>query len=364
MKKNAKNTLVWAIIALIALTAAASAEVRVSGVIDRETRWKAEDGPFIIESDLLIVRRVNLTIAPGTRIIIKNADNGKGHPDQFDRADSSLISIRVLGSITSIGRRNNPITFEAETSGLVGYNWRGIILDGADAENSEIAFTEITGATTGITLQNTNILIRNNAIENCNIGIHAMNGGAPRIFNNMITTCFTAGIKVEKSNPQILNNIIAFNNNLGLWCDNSSKITFKYNCVFGNTDNNFLNCDPELGRLTRAVRGKDSTDIHGNIISDPVFIGSAAEAKAIEIDISLQTDSSRVRNTRLLSIPNLQFSSPRPPMEATIIGSENRQLSKKYSPCVEAGDPGGTFKNANGSRNTIGPSGGPDFMAR
>jgi parallel beta-helix repeat protein len=362
MGMNAKNTFVLAMAVLLALSARVSAETRVSGIIDRETRWKAEDGPFIVVGDILITRRANLTIAPGTRIIVKSKDTGTASIEQFDKADSGLVSIRVQGSITSVGRRNNPIIFEPERSELAGFIWRGIILDGADAQNTEIAFTEISGATTGLTIRNTSPLIRNSAFENCNIGIHAMHGGTPRIHNNLITTCFTAGIKVERSNPQILNNLIVFNNNLGLWCDNSSRITFKHNNVFGNTDRNFLDCEPELGRLTRAVKGRDSTDAHGNITADPIFVGSPAEARAIELDINLQTDSSRVRNTRLLNIPNLQFGTPQR-QEPTILGSESRQLSK-YSPCINAGDPGGAFRNADGSRNTIGPSGGPDFVGR
>jgi len=356
---NSKRRFTLAAAALLALCAWASAETRVSGVIDREVRWKAEDGPFIVESDLLISKRGNLYIAPGTRVIIRSKDTLGSTLAQFDKADSSLISIRVQGSLNAVGRRSNPIIFDPERFDLTGYTWRGIILDGADPQNTQIAFTEISGATTALTIRNSNALIRNNAIENNNIGIHTIQGGAPRIHNNLITSCFTAGIKVERSNPEILNNIIAFNNNLGLWCDNSSKITFKHNCVFGNTDGNFLDCDPELGKLTRQVKRRDSTDVHNNIIADPIFAGSAAEARAIELDITLQTDSSKVKNTRLLHLPNLQFGT-KPRRETTNMGSEGRQLSK-YSPCANAGDPGWSFKNADGTRNTIGMTGGPDL---
>jgi len=356
---SVKSTFVLMFAALAALAAPGFGETRVSGVIDRETRWKAEDGPFIVEGDILITRRGNLFIAPGTRIIIKNSDTKNADIPQFDRADSGLISFRVQGSMSCVGRRNNPIVFEPERSEHIGFTWRGIILDAADAPNVEIAFTEVSGATTALTIRNTSALIRNCAFENSNIGIHAVHGGAPRIHNNLIASCFTAGIKVERSNPQIVNNIIAFNSNLGLWCDNNSRITFRHNSVFGNTDGDFLDCEPTFGKLTRAVKDRDSTDHYGNIIADPVFVGSPAEARAIELDVSLQTDSARVRNTRLLNIPNLQFGTP-PRKVPTVLGSEGRQLSVKYSPCVNAGDPGGAFRNVDGSRNTIGPSGGPD----
>ncbi|MDR2577523.1 MAG: right-handed parallel beta-helix repeat-containing protein [Chitinispirillales bacterium] len=349
-------------VTFLALAAPASGEQRVSGVITRETRWKAEDGPFILEGDLLIARGATLVIAPGAEIIIKADAQKRFLAAPFDRADSTLVSIRVQGAINSVGRRNNPITFRPENPALTNFAWRGIILDEADSRHSEIAFTQISGAAVAITARNTNTLIRNSAFENCNIGILALQGGSPRIHNNLITSNFTAGIKIERSNPHILNNIIVFNSNWGMWCDNSSRITFRYNCIFGNGDGNFFDCDPELGKITRGGRNRDSTDANGNIVMDPVFTGSAAEARAREIDINLQTDTSQVRDRRLLHLPNFQFGPPRF-IDPTQIGAEGRQLSG-YSPCINAGDPAGKFKNVDGTRNTMGPGGGPDFWGR
>jgi len=350
------------ICAAAALFFQAFGERPVSGIIDRETRWKAEEGPFIIEGDLLITKMANLVIAPGTQIIIKSDAKKAFLAAPFDKVDSAMVSIRVFGSISCVGRRSNPIIIRPEITELAKYSWYGIILDEADSRYTEIAFTEISGAAAAVTVKNSTPMIRNNALENSNIGIRCVGGGMPKIYNNLISSCFTAGIKIEKSNPQIFNNIIAFNNNSGLWGDNKSKVAFKYNCVFGNTDRNFFECDPDLGKLTKAVKDKDSTDANGNIVADPVFIGSAAEAKAIEIDIMLKTDSAKVENKKILNLPNLPFGKPKY-KEVTKIGSETRQLSK-YSPCINAGDPGGSFKNVDGSRNTMGPIGGQDFLSK
>ena len=356
-----KTALLLIALALAALPPAAAGEKRVSGYIERETRWKAEEGPFIIEGDLLVRSYANLVIAPGTKIIIaaQTAPKSSFLAPPLDRADSSLVSIRIQGGFNCVGKRDNPITFEPEISGLANYAWRGIILDKSDNTFTEIAFTNISGAATGVTVRNASPILRNNAIENCNIGIQCVEGIAPRVYNNLITNCFTAAIKIERSNPQILNNIIVFNNNVGLWCDNKSKITFKYNCVYGNGDGNFLDCDPELGR---SAKNKDSTDAMNNIIKNPVFAGSQAESRAIELDINLPTDSSKVKNTKLLSIPKFQFG-PKVQIPDTKVGSESTRLSK-YSPCINTGDPGGAFKNADGTRNTMGPAGGQDFFAK
>jgi hypothetical protein len=348
---------------LMALSALAFGEKRVSGVIERETRWKAEDGPYIIEGDLLIAKRGNLIIAPGTQIIIKTGGAKEAFlAPPFDRADSTLLSIRVQGAMSCAGRRSTPITITPDTVGLADFSWRGIIIDGADGSFTEIAFTEIVGAATAVTVNKSSPLIRNNIIENCNTGVLCIAGGEPKIYNNQITSCFAAGIKIERSNPIIANNIIAFNSNIGIFGDNKSKITVKYNCVFGNIDGNFLDCDPELGKTVKSKKNKDSTDTKNNLVTDPVFVGSPAEAKAIEIDITLQTDSSKVKDKKLLHIPKFDFSKPRL-KESTVMGGENRQLSK-YSPCVHTGDPGAAFQNVDGSRNTMGPTGGQDFFSK
>lgn len=357
MKKNLVLSVVCA-----AIVSQAYGEQRVSGIIDGETRWKAEDGPYIVEGDLLVKRMANLVITAGAKIIIAGGAKTTFLTRPFDSADSTLLSIRVQGSISCVGRRSAPIVFTPDTTKLADYSWRGIILDGADSRYTEISFAEISGAVTAITVKNSSPLLRNNALENSNIGIHCVEGGKPKIYNNLISGCFTAGIKVEASNPQIVNNIIAFNNNVGVWGDDKSKIAVNYNCVFGNTDRNFLDCDPNLGKRTRAVKNRDSTDAHGNIVTDPIFEGSAAEAKAIEIDLLLRTDSTKVENKKILYMPRLDFRKPTL-KEATLMGSETRQLSK-YSPCINAGDPSGAFKNVDGTRNTMGPKGGPDFMAK
>jgi len=356
---------------LFALSSKTYSQTTVSGIIERETRWSAEEGPYIIVGDILVTRRASLVIAPGTQIIIKDTTKSEYLTVPFDKADSTLISIRVQGALTVVGRKNNPITFTPQTAGAANFGWRGIIIDEADSRYVEIAFAEISGASTGITIKKSNAIIRNNVIENCNIGIHATFGGSPRIQNNLITSSFAAAIKVERSNPQISNNIIAFNKNIGVWCDNSSRVRFRYNCLFGNRDGNFLDCDPELGRLSKVNKNKDSTDAADNIILDPIFVGSPAEARAIALDVNVPTDPSKVRDTAIFRIVNSSSNkdakdtngSDGDSEEARVrLSGKNRFILSKYSPCFNAGDPSRRFNNSDGKRNTIGPEGGPEFL--
>ncbi|KMQ50928.1 hypothetical protein CHISP_2070 [Chitinispirillum alkaliphilum] len=355
-----KKILRLAFFTLLAALFVLHAQTRVSGIIDRDTRWVPDESPYIVEGDIVILPRARLLISPGTQVII-SPGNTTPSSSPFDKLDSTLISIRVQGALSSVGRKDNPIIFRAENSRFQEYKWRGIILDGAADQFTEIAYTEVSCATTAITAKNCSPVVRNSILENNNVGIHCLQGGSLRIYNNVIARNFTAGIKVEASNPQIQNNIIAFNRNLGLWCDGISKVKFAYNCIYGNSDGNFLDCDPELGMLVRINHNQDSTDRHWNLIQDPVFSGSLAETRAMELDTNLPTKHSQIIDT---SLAQLIHSS----IDDSVNSLRHRRSSHRYSlsgysPCINAGNPGRNFRNDDGTRNSIGTEGGPEFWS-
>lgn len=335
-------------------------QTRVSGEIEKDIRWVQDEGPYIVEGDIIVQPRARLFISPGTKIIIAKT-NKTPTSDPFDQMDSSLISIRIKGALSCVGRRDKPITFISEDPQFQNFDWRGIILDGAADQFTEIAFVEISGATTAITARYCGAIVRNSIIENNNIGVYCMNGGSLRIYNNIVTRNFTAGIKAESSNPSIFNNIIVQNRNIGLWCDGVSKTTVEYNCFSGNNDGNFLNCDPELGIISEVNKNKDSTDKAYNLFSDPIFSGSPAERKAIELDPNTPTKKSEIIDTALAKVIYDTLSD-------TVTAQQYRSASHRYSlseysPCINAGNPGSKFENEDGSKNTMGIQGGPEFSS-
>ncbi|MFP4163582.1 MAG: right-handed parallel beta-helix repeat-containing protein [Chitinispirillaceae bacterium] len=336
----------------------ANAEKRVKGIIDRDTRWSAKHSPYIITGDIVVSPRARLVITAGTEIIVEKQTEADSS-DSFDRADSTLFSIRVNGAISCVGKRKKPIVFRSRKPGLADFTWRGIILDKAVDQYTEIAYTEISGATTAITVNSCSPLIRNNLLENNNVAIHCVKSGSPRIQNNLVVGNFAAGVRVEHCNPEVSNNIIVFNNNLGLWCDNISRVEFTHNCVFGNSDGDFFDCDPELGILAKENDNGDSTDRYGNIHMDPVFSGSPAETRAKELDVNQPTDKKKVKDPELIQIVHSGKKSTSPGKEVGRSDFEGRYSLSKYSPCLHAGAPSKKFRNADGSRNTMGITGGP-----
>ncbi|HMA65105.1 MAG TPA: right-handed parallel beta-helix repeat-containing protein, partial [Chitinispirillaceae bacterium] len=324
-------------------------------------RWNLEESPYIIERDLTIEKGANLTIAPGVRIIIRKPKLFDTIA-QYDATDSVLVSIRVKGTLSCIGKRDQHIQFITQSDSKNTFGWYGIVFDNAPGNFVEIAFANIVNAYRAISVRQSEPVIRNNIIEYNHIGIYCSVNGNAKIYNNTIAGNFLAGIHVREANPHIANNIIYNNRNNGVMCDGKSKINFEYNCVYGNTDGDFLDCQPELGVIVKSKKkGAPETDIAHNIYKDPVFKGSQADSAAIAQDITLPTDMSDIKDTSLANIYYEDGAAPRESLIKSKAVSKRFELSS-YSPCIESGLPGEEFKNVDKTRNTMGIWGGPDYF--
>jgi parallel beta-helix repeat protein len=346
---------------IMLLVTLSPAEEYAPSVIHKETRWNLEESPYIIERDLTIEKGANLTIAPGVRIIIRKPKLFDTIA-QYDATDSVLVSIRVKGTLSCIGKRDQHIQFITQSDSKNTFGWYGIVFDNAPGNFAEIAFANIVNAYRAISVRQSEPVIRNNIIEYNHIGIYCSVNGNAKIYNNTITGNFLAGIHVREANPHIANNIIYNNRNNGVLCDGKSKINFEYNCVYGNTDGDFLDCQPELGVIVKSKKkGTPETDIAHNIYKDPVFKGSPADSAAKAQDITLPTDVSDINDTSLANIYYEDGAAPREsPIKSKVV-SKRFELSS-YSPCIESGLPGEEFKNVDKSRNTMGIWGGPDYF--
>ena len=157
-----------------------------------------------------------------------------------------------------------------------------------------------------------------------------------------------------------MNNIIAFNSTNGIWSDKISHAVIEFNCIYGNSDGNLLYCNPELGVLNRRNKNKDSTDFAHNLYQDPVFAGSPADSQAVEDDVSLPTDKSRVKDT---TIAKVLYDTLTDSTATKWIARDYKRYSlSKYSPCVNAGKKGKQFNDMDGSRNDMGIFGGQEFV--
>jgi hypothetical protein len=336
-------------------------EEYVGSHITKDTRWNTDEGPYIIDHDLVIDKGASLTISPGVQVIIKKP---KVYDTiaQYDATDSSLVSIKVKGALNCVGRIDHRIVFVTANPQSNSYGWYGIVFDNSPDNFTEIAFTDIANAYRGISVKESSPVIRNLILEYNHIGIYCSTSGNAQIYNCVISRNLVSGIHIRGANPHIANCIIAFNKNNGVLCDGLSEINFEYNCVYGNDDGNFLDCNPQLGVLVSTnKKSKNQTDYAHNIYVNPIFAGSIADSLAEERDISLPTEKTRIKDTALA---NAYYSDKNsiPSKEVSFKKDHGKYSLSTYSPCINSGLPDAEFKNTNGSQNTMGIWGGPEFF--
>jgi|GEM_PF-747234 len=348
------------IMILFLLISVITGEEYVGSHINKDTKWNAEDGPYLMDRDLVIDKGANLTIGPGVKVIIRKPKI-YDTITQFDATDSQLVSIKVLGALNCVGKKDRHISFVTTDGDRASYGWYGFVFDKTPGAFAEIAYTEIVNAYRAVSIRESDPIIRNNIIEYNHIGIYCSVNGNGRIYNNVISRNLLAGIHIREANPHIANNIIAFNKNNGVMCDAKSKINLEYNCIFGNADGDFLDCTPELGVPVKKSK-KDSliADFAHNIIMDPIFKGSAADSLAQEHDVSLPTDKSRIKDTALANV-YYEDSNTSAVQNETHFPLKKYELSP-YSPCISNGLPDKEFNNSDGTQNTMGIWGGPEYF--
>ncbi len=337
-----------------------SFSIEKSGVISGSERWTAEESPYVIQDDLLISEDAHVIINPGVKVIVGKPLSFISGINQIDRLDSFTISIKIAGAFKCIGRIDNRISFSAQYPESKECQWYGIILDPAYDGDIEISYTDVANACNGLTIYNCSPMIRNCIFEFNNVGISCQSKSYPKIYNSNIIYNTTTGIFVKNSNPEIMNCIIAFNRNNGIWSDKISFISLRYNCIFDNGADNLIGCNPELGIIKRKNKNKDSTDFAFNLYFDPVFAGSSADSQAIELDLSLQTDKSRIKDTTLAKVLYTELTDSSAIKHISKI-YERYSLSR-YSPCIDAGNPSKIFNDIDGSKNDMGIYGGQEFF--
>lgn len=349
---------------ILTMTCVLFAETHVGGIVKKNERWSAQKGPYVIMSDLLIPPNVQLTIGPGTVILIGKPVVYDTIIKQFDYTDTHMVSITIKGMLSCIGKRNDRITIRPATPDAQKPTWYGIVFDGAFDDIAEIAFTDISGACFGVKAKSCRPIIRNTTLERNNIGIQCDIGGSARIYNTIITQNFTSGIHSIKANPIICNSIIAFNWNIGIWGDNKSTLTCTYNCIFENGDGNFIDCNPELGAIIiqkKSTQPIIPTDIFNNILANPVFLGSSADTLAQKSDVKKPTSITDMINPTLGKILGNEKKSTTEITKS--IKPKGRFALSEYSPCINRGKPGAANSDIDGSRNDMGIYGGPDVFS-
>ncbi len=342
-------------ITLLILLTSLLAETEVSGIILQNEWWSRDKSPYILTNDLIIGPDARLVIEPGVEILVeKPLKIPEGIP-QLSKADTFSISIRVHGALRCMGKPDQPIIFRGRyvKPGDEYTHWEGITIKSNRSDEIFIGFTHIMNSAVGLTISRGSSFIRNSLFLKNSVGTRIENAASPQIFNSLYTDNFLCAIRVDSANPKIYNSIFYENRNIALWSDYVSKVTFEFNGLYSNGDNNFVNANPEFGAIAETNKNGDSTDLYGNLFNNPLFIGTSAET------------GERDRRRKELYEQSLKEPTKQQLNEidgAQLLAEGRRYFLSKFSTYINAGNTASDFREPDGSLPDLGIWGGPEFL--
>ncbi len=323
------------------------AETVVRGVINGQERWVVEKSPYILTNDLLISKDGRLVIEPGVEVLVEQPTYVPASIQQINGVDSFGVTIKVEGALYCVGQSHNPIVMRGRYIKESYTHWCGIELNSSRSDEIVIGYTNIANATAGITVKKGMPLLRNLVLEFNNIGVLSLGLSTPRIIQSIFTANFLAAVRIKESNPELYNNIVYENRNVGIWGDRVSDFIFEHNLVYDNGDRDYVACPVGLGVNKKKNRNGDSVDVYQNLSVNPLFVGSKA------VETLLHKEAKDRAEQTFDGVVEVEY----------LDSSSAKYELYKDSPCINAGKAmGDKFKEADGSHADLGVLGGPAFI--
>lgn len=147
----------------------------ISGIVLRDQTWRGEVN---VTGDVYVAWWAQLTIEPGTRVLIANSDDQEAgqepslNPDDIASGDPTNSSaytrshIEIRGSIKALGEADNPIVFTVLEPPEEYAAWQGLSLrDGSQFKNVQVENVQ-TGIKTHADISLDNVIVER-CLWNC-----------------------------------------------------------------------------------------------------------------------------------------------------------------------------------------------------
>ena len=213
----------------------------ISGVLVSGTHdtLKVVDSPFTATGNISVLAGDTLTIEPG---VVINFNGG--------------VNFTLDGTLIATGTSSDSIRFTSSNASPNLGDWNGILF--SSTGGGTLKYLVVEYASTGISVSNSDLSIRNSSFRSNNNGIDCLNASSPlidsnqfqsngntaircndasptisknKIFNNV---ALSAAILCEKSHPQISENVIHDNDHTAIDCIIGSKPDIWQNTIVQN----------------------------------------------------------------------------------------------------------------------------------
>jgi hypothetical protein len=293
----------------------------------RDLRWTPRQGPLRVTGTVVIGPGRKLEIAAGTQVLV-----GPGNlcPDSARPQEGTAFSVEG-GTFLVQGRPGRPVVFRPTAEGT-HLAWEGIRVVGARAGAVDLSWLELHRAQVGATFGAGTGWIRHAAIEDCGIGIAALDGAAPWIHHCAFGRSVATDIVSSRSAPFVQSCLFLGSRGDAIRFDGVGLARVETSCFWGYRGAAFVRGPSDLGRW----KNDTTPDRYGNWHRDPVLKGSPLDRDMAERRRKALSDAPWWKPRRMPEDPP---------------GSGPWALSP-FSPLLEKGD------SRHGARSDIGLWGG------
>lgn len=348
----------------------AGAATEVCGTLRGVLEWTARHSPYLVTSDVYLPNTSRLTIGPGVKVLFARQPTPcraeDPAPKPLDWSDSAYVGFRIEGPFHVLGTEESPVVFEPAPGkpGEAGAGqgrapaiaWDGLRMTGHDPASAGIGHAVFRGANRALNALKANFFVHHSLFEHNNTGIALGLRGDLSIVNSAFIGNLSAGISLEKARPRVAASLFLGNRAYGIWSDGRIGLFASYNAFWDNAEEHCFRC---VHTLLNGGELDTLPDANGNIIADPVFVGSGSHQAALAADEATDTPGHLVKDkdlARLEAASRPKWAAPKPTFKPMGVGPY--RLSA-YSRLIDAGPPGAGFQDRDGSRGDIGLHGGP-----
>jgi parallel beta-helix repeat protein len=225
------------------------------GYLQEDTVWH---GKVLLDDDLIVPSGRTLTIRAGTVVFIRPSKSTKIEPEWL----SSHTELQVRGTLRVEGTRSKPVYFLPAEEPVNGdAAWSGLLFD--RGAQGHVSHAVISAAEAGVTLTDASPTIEDSRFERCRYGaVFQGEGSRSLVRGNRFEQGESGLFFWWGARPRLEDNVIASNEEEGLFIDETSAPEFRGNQVWNNG----------IGVVSiRSDFAAEEIELEGNVISHRVF---------------------------------------------------------------------------------------------
>ncbi|HXP91794.1 MAG TPA: hypothetical protein VN931_12805 [Fibrobacteria bacterium] len=230
-----------------------------------DLHWWPDQGPLHISGSVVVGPGQVLSLAAGT-VVLASAEPTCSDSSGIQGGTTLSIS---GGSFFVRGKPGHPVLFQP-VAGDRGLSWGGIRVEQAEDGTVDLQWLDLRRARTAAAFVAGSGEMRHAVMEDCGIGIAALDGAAPRIYHSIVSRSTVADVVSELSAPLLRSCLFLDGSGDGIRFRGTGLARVETSCFWRHGGETVVRGPQGLGGWTSDT----APDGFGNWNRDPVLRGS------------------------------------------------------------------------------------------